>query len=104
MHIESMNRSTGSSKIKAYFDLVTDEGMIIKGFKIAEGSKGPFVAVPSEQDRKDKAKYWDRVVLPKELKDELNRMALAEYAKLGGGNVTEITMPDFDAPVPDQPF
>lgn len=104
MRIESMNRSTGSSKIKAYFDVVTDDGIVIKGFKIAEGAKGLFVGVPSEQDRKDKTKYWDRVVLPPELKAELNRAALAEYGKLDGANVTEIQMPDFDAPVPDVPF
>ncbi len=85
MRIESMNQAAGSSKIKAYFDVVTEEGIIIKGFKIAEGTKGLFVGVPSEQDKKEKTKYWDRVVLPKELKDELNREALAEYAKIGIG-------------------
>ncbi|MCX6137786.1 MAG: septation protein SpoVG family protein [Ignavibacteriales bacterium] len=104
MHIESMNRSAGSSKIKAYFDVVTDEGIIIKGFKIAEGAKGLFVGVPSDQDRKDKTKYWDRVLIPKESKNELTQAALAEYGKLGGSNETEIIMPDFDVPAPEMPF
>jgi hypothetical protein len=42
--------------------------------------------------------------MPRELKDELSRAALAEYGKLDGANVTEIHMPDFDAPMPEMPF
>jgi stage V sporulation protein G len=102
MRIESMNRAAGSSKIKAFFDIVTEEGIIIKGFKIAEGTKGLFVGVPSEQDKKDKTKYWDRVILPKEMKEELNRSAIAEYAKLGGESGSRDM--DFPPPSDDMPF
>ncbi len=102
MRIESMNRAAGTSKIKAFFDIVTEEGIIIKGFKIAEGSKGLFVAVPSEQDKKDKTKYWDRVIMPKEMKEELNLAAIAEYGKLGGRSDDRDL--DFPPPSDEMPF
>ncbi len=102
MRIESMNRAAGTSKIKAFFDIVTEEGIIIKGFKIAEGAKGLFVGAPSEQDKKDKTKYWDRVILPKEMKEELNLTAIAEYGKLGGGSGDRDL--DFPPPTDEMPF
>ncbi len=104
MRIESMNRAAGTSKIKAFFDIVTEEGIIIKGFKIAEGAKGLFVGVPSEQDKKDKMKYWDRVILPKEMKEELNRSALAGYAKISEGSSNRDRDLDFPPPTDEMPF
>jgi DNA-binding cell septation regulator SpoVG len=38
------------SCLQSFADVVTDEGIIIKGFTIAEGAKGLFADVPSEQD------------------------------------------------------
>ncbi len=84
MKILNMKLSSGSGSLKGFFDLETSEGLTIKGFKIAEGKNGLFVGVPSEQDKNDKTKYWDRVLVPKELKPELNDLALQEYAKLTG--------------------
>ena len=82
MKILNMKLSSGSGSLKAFFDLETSEGMTIKGFKIADGKNGMFVGVPSEQDKTDKTKYWDRVLIPKEMKEELNDLALKEYSKL----------------------
>ena len=70
----------GTSKIRAFFDVETSEGITVKGFKIAEGTSGLFVGMPSEKGTG--GKWWDKVVMPKELKDELGRMALAEYSKV----------------------
>lgn len=84
MKVLNMKLSSGSGSLKAFFDVETSEGITIKGFKVADGKNGLFVGVPSEQDRNDKTKYWDRVLMPKELKDELSTMAMQEYSKLTG--------------------
>ena len=84
MKVLSMKQFSGSNNLKAFFDLETSEGIVIKGFKIADGKNGHFVAVPSEQDKNDKSKYWDKVIVPKELKEQLTSMALEEYSKLSG--------------------
>lgn len=84
MKVVNMKQSSGSGSLKAFFDLETAEGITIKGFKIADGKSGLFVGVPSEQDRNDKSKYWDRVLMSKELKEELTGMAMQEYSKLTG--------------------
>lgn len=84
MKVVNMKQSTGSGSLKAFFDLETAEGFTIKGFKIADGKNGMFVGVPSEQDRNDKTKYWDKVLMSKELKEELTGKAMEEYSKLNG--------------------
>jgi len=84
MKVLNMKLSSGSGNLKAFFDVETAEGMTIKGFKVADGKNGLFVGVPSEQDRNDKTKYWDRVLMSKELKAELSDIALQEYSKLTG--------------------
>jgi DNA-binding cell septation regulator SpoVG len=79
MKILNMKPYSGSNNLKAFFDIETSEGIIVKGFKIADSKNGLFVGVPSEQDKNDQNKYWDKVILPKETKDKLTAMALDEY-------------------------
>ena len=55
--------------------------MVVKGFKIVEGINGLFVGNPSEYSKKDD-KYYDRVFIPKELKDELEKEAIKEYNQI----------------------
>ena len=38
-------------KLRAFFDLRTTDGFIIKGFKIVEGINGVFVGMPSVQNK-----------------------------------------------------
>lgn len=83
MKVTNMKLSKGTGSLKAFFDLETSEGITIRGFKVADGKNGMFISVPSEQDKNDKTKYWERVVLSKELKDELSTQALKEYSHLG---------------------
>jgi DNA-binding cell septation regulator SpoVG len=80
MKVINMRASGSSSKIRGYFDVETADGITIKGFKIAEGPTGLFVGMPSEKDKN--GKWWDRVQMPKELKDELTHIAMQEYEKL----------------------
>ncbi|MFA6596396.1 MAG: septation protein SpoVG family protein [Ignavibacteriaceae bacterium] len=79
MKISRLNPYNGTNKTKAFFDAVTAEGIELKGFTLVDGSNGLFVSPPREKGKD--GKYFDRVILPKELKDELTAMAIAEYEK-----------------------
>jgi len=79
MKIARMNRYEGESKTKAFFDLETDEGITIKGLTLVDGSNGLFVSVPSTKGKDDK--YYDKVILPPELKKQLQEMALEKYSE-----------------------
>jgi len=79
MKITRMNPLNGSGKTKAFFDVQVQEGIMIKGFTLVEGSNGLFVNCLSEKGKD--GKYYDKVVMAKDLKDELTKMALEEYNK-----------------------
>jgi DNA-binding cell septation regulator SpoVG len=98
--ILNLRVSQFESKVKAFFDVGLDNGIVIKGFKIAQGPSGLFVGMPSEKDKD--GKWWDRVVIPRELKEELNQLAVDEYQKTssGGGNPA----PQRDQSGTDLPF
>ena len=66
-------------KIRAFFDLQTQEGFTIKGFKLVEGINGLFVGFPSQKGNDDE--YRDTVWADRELKDELTQMAIKEYGQ-----------------------
>ena len=65
------------SKIRAYFDLETQEGFNIKGFKIIEGVNGLFVAYPSQKNKDNE--YKDTIYADKELKQKVEQIALRYY-------------------------
>ena len=77
-----MNPLKGESKTAAFFDIQTEEEIIIKGFRIVNGANGLFMAAPDEKGKD--GKFYDKVIVPKELKDKLEKMALDEYARLKG--------------------
>lgn len=72
-----MNPYDGNSKTAAFFDVETDEGIIIKGFTLVESTNGLFVSPPSEKGKDDK--YYDKVLMSKELKAQLNDIAVSHY-------------------------
>ena len=76
MKIERMNKGSWG-KVRAFFDLTTSEGFTIKGFKIIEGINGLFVSMPSQKS--SDGEYYDSIYASKELRDELNQMALDGY-------------------------
>ena len=76
MKIERMNKGSWG-KLRAFFDLTTQEGFTIKGFKIIEGINGLFVSMPSQKS--NDGEYYDAVFANKELRDELNKFALDAY-------------------------
>lgn len=83
MKIMNMRQNKGQSKLRAFFDLELESGIVIKGFKIAEGPTGMFVANPSEKDKD--GKWWDKVFIPQPIKDELTTVALGHYEAMIAG-------------------
>lgn len=81
MKIVRMNplKSDGSGKTAAFFDIQTNDGIVIKGFRLVNGSNGLFLSSP-DQKGKD-GKYYETVTLPKEIKSELEKLAIDEYNK-----------------------
>ena len=63
-------------KIIAFFDIETDEGFTIKGFKLVGGNDGTFVGFPSQE--KD-GEYYDTIYASKELRVEITSLAKGEY-------------------------
>ena len=76
MKIERMNKGEWG-KLRAFFDLSTQEGFTIKGFKIIEGINGLFVSMPSQKS--NDGEFYDSVFASKDLRDELNQLALKIY-------------------------
>ena len=78
LKIERMNKGEWG-KIKAFFDLRTDEGFVIKGFKLIHGINGLFVGNPSQKG--NDGEYYDTIFAEKELKDELSQIAIDHYGQ-----------------------
>ena len=76
MVIERINKGEWG-KVKAFFDLRTDEGLVVKGFKIVEGSNGPFVGFPSKKNAE--GEYSDTVYAEQDLKQAITRLAMDAY-------------------------
>lgn len=77
MKISRMNPFNGSGKTVAFFDVETSEGFNMKGFTLVEGENGLFVSPPREKGKDEK--YYDRIFIPKELKDQLTEMAVSMF-------------------------
>ena len=78
MKIERMTKGSWG-KIRAFFDLQTQEGFTLKGFKLVEGINGLFVGFPSQKGSDDE--YRDTVWAERDLKDELTQLAIKEYGQ-----------------------
>ena len=76
MKIERINKGSWG-KIRAFFDIRTEEGFVVKGFKIVEGVNGLFVGFPSQKGQDEE--YYDTVFADKELREELTQIAIKEY-------------------------
>ena len=55
MKITRMNKiDNGISKTLAFFDIETDDGILIKGFRVVTGSNGLFISSPDEKGKDGK--------------------------------------------------
>ena len=66
-------------KIRAFFDLQTEEGFTIKGFKLVEGINGLFVGFPSQKGSDDE--YYDTVWADRDIKEQVNQLAIKTYGQ-----------------------
>ncbi len=66
-------------KIRAFFDLQTEEGFTIKGFKLVEGINGLFVGFPSQKGNDDE--YYDTVWADRDVKEQVNQLAVKTYGQ-----------------------
>ena len=76
MKIERMNKGEWG-KLRAFFDLKTSEGIVIKGFKLVEGINGMFVGMPSQKGKDDE--FFDTVFMDRDIREELNQVAMDAY-------------------------
>jgi len=76
MKIDRMNKGDWG-KLRAFFDVRTDEGFVIKGFKLVEGINGLFVGMPSQKGKDDE--YFDTIFAERDLRDDLTEVALEAY-------------------------
>ena len=95
MKIERMAKGDWG-KIKAFFDLTTDDGFTIKGFKLVEGTNGRFVGFPSQKNKDDE--YHDTVWADKEVKDQVTELAKKEYELSTEEEQSPPVMADEDIP------
>ena len=94
MKIERMNKGSWG-KVRAFFDIMTDEGFTIKGFKIIEGINGLFVGVPSQKGKDDE--YFDTIFVAPELREELNHVALQAYGMEESPSADNFSFPNKEA-------
>ena len=66
-------------KLRAFFDLETEDGFVIKGFKLVNGVNGLFVGFPSQKGNDDE--WRDTVYAAQEIKDELSKIAIDYYGQ-----------------------
>ena len=76
MKIDRMNKGSWG-KVRAFFDLQTEEGFTLKGFKLIDGISGLFVGFPSQKDQD--GEYRDTIWAEKELKDRVTEVAMRHY-------------------------
>jgi stage V sporulation protein G len=81
MKIVRMNplQNNSGSKTVAFFDIQTNDGITIKGFRLVNGVNGLFISSPDEKGKD--GKFYESVMLPKEMKDELQKIAIEEFNK-----------------------
>ena len=100
MKIERMNKGSWG-KVRAFFDLATTEGFTIKGFKIIEGINGLFVSMPSQKG--SDGEYYDSIYASKELREELNRLALDAYGSNYDQTLSQAAEPQVEAQTQQDP-
>ena len=77
MKISRMNKGNWG-KVRAFFDLTTQDGFTIKGFKLIEGINGLFVSMPSQKGNDDE--YYDTIWIDsREVREQLTNEAIKAY-------------------------
>ena len=80
LHVEvsEMRKVESGTKTKAYADISVNNAILIKGFRVVDGSKGLFVSTPGKQG--SDGKWYNSVFLLDEMtKNEVSQAILSAY-------------------------
>mgnify|MGYP001292252309 CR=1 FL=1 len=86
-------------KIRAFFDLQTEDGFTLKGFKLVEGINGLFVGFPSQKGSDDE--YHDTVWADRDIKEQVNQLAIKTYGQEVMSPTPNVDNNDFPPPQPE---
>jgi stage V sporulation protein G len=77
IQVSRIYKVDGDSKLKAFVDISLG-GIIVKGLRVVDGSKGLFVGMPRHQGKDGK---WYNTVYPatKEIQKQLSDLVLTAY-------------------------
>ena len=86
-------------KIRAFFDLQTEDGFTLKGFKLVEGINGLFVGFPSQKGSDDE--YHDTIWADRDVKEQVNQLAIKTYGQEVMSPTPGMENNDFPPPQPE---
>ena len=86
-------------KIRAFFDLQTEDGFTLKGFKLVEGINGLFVGFPSQKGSDEE--YHDTVWADRDIKEQVNQLAIKTYGQEVMSTPPDMDNNDFPPPQPE---
>ena len=86
-------------KIRAFFDLQTEDGFTLKGFKLVEGINGLFVGFPSQKGNDEE--YHDTVWADRDIKEQVNQLAIKNYGQEVMATPPDMDNNDFPPPQPE---
>ena len=86
-------------KIRAFFDLQTEDGFTLKGFKLVEGINGLFVGFPSQKGSDEE--YHDTVWADRDIKEQVNQLAIKTYGQEVMSTPPAMDNNDFPPPQPE---
>jgi len=79
LKIERINKGNWG-KVRAFFDIRTQEGLVVKGFTLVEGINGQFVGLPSKKNDQS-GDYMPTVWADDALRAELLQLATRAYGQ-----------------------
>lgn len=79
--IYRLHKYKGDGVTKAFVDLIVDDVLILKGFKLIEGRSGLFLGLPREKGKDDK--YFDTVRFNNvDAQKEIERKVIERYHEI----------------------
>lgn len=78
LQLKNVQKSKYEGSVKAIADLVLDDAITIKGVRLVDSVKGPFVGMPSRKN--EKTGEWHDIAWVEDegMREELSKMAKAE--------------------------
>jgi DNA-binding cell septation regulator SpoVG len=71
-------------KLKGFIDVVFNDALVVKGFKVIEGSEGLFVAAPARFNENAEGRKWNDIVYftkPSGMRAKVHEAILEHYRK-----------------------